>query len=359
MAPIVSEDMAKALTRPGPDANAPPPAAVRRPRAYDGDPEQVVDDTPFPAPELYFRVYESEEDEPDSKYRRDVYKLYDKWLKEHGRRWPEEGINTEDLVWLYNEAYREERERGRPADGGLLGGKGGGKGGQDGQKKRRSSGKRQHRLVPNEVPTLPGGGRGDVRTQPSAKQAAFDALEKTLPADPAERAAAVAAAKQARAAEVEAQGGAKNQGSSKPFVKRHAADEGHQSEQFEKGNLELLYDRYLWDAEGRPLYLNAGYGPKPRLGGNDETWMDVYAAVRPRVASEDVRDALWATDEFESDEDATEEEWLPEYVGAGVGITAEDPFNPQYSLRHSTHPLAPFPGEALKWASYVYDDGTT
>jgi len=29
------------------------------------------------------------------------------------------------------------------------------------------------------------------------------------------------------------------------------------------------------------------------------------------------------------------------------------------SLRHSTHPLAPFPGEPIKWSSYVYDDGTT
>ena len=38
---------------------------------------------------------------------------------------------------------------------------------------------------------------------------------------------------------------------------------------------------------------------------------------------------------------------------------AEDPLNPQYSLRHSAHPLAPFPGEPLKWDSYAYDDGTT
>ena len=65
------------------------------------------------------------------------------------------------------------------------------------------------------------------------------------------------------------------------------------------------------------------------------------------------------TDEFESDEDNTESEWEPEYVGAGLGLREEDPVNPQYSLRHSTHPLAPFPGEPLKWASYVYDDGTT
>jgi hypothetical protein len=366
MAPIVSEELAKALTRPGPADREPPPPAVRRPRAYDGDPEQVVDDTPFPAPELYFRVYESEEDEPDSKYRRDVYKLYDKWLKEHGRRWPEEGINTEDLVWLYNEAYKEERERGTPEDGGLLGKKGGGaagassssaqrkkKGGKKGRGGDGASTATTAQLVPNEIPTLPGGGRGELLAPPDA-QTALAALEKTLPADPAERAAAIAAAKRERD-----QAGGKPRSSSTRAPRKHAADEGHQSEQFERGNLELLYGRYLWDAEGRPAYFNAGRGSKPRLGGNDEMWMDVMGAVRPRAASEDVRDALWATDEFESDEDATEEEWLPEYVGAGLGITAEDPFNPQYSLRHSTHPLAPFPGEALKWASYVYDDGTT
>jgi hypothetical protein len=68
---------------------------------------------------------------------------------------------------------------------------------------------------------------------------------------------------------------------------------------------------------------------------------------------------VWATDEFESDEDNTESEWEPEFVGAGLGLTAEDPVNPQYSLRHSNHPLAPFPGEPLKWSSFVYDDGTT
>lgn len=50
---------------------------------------------------------------------------------------------------------------------------------------------------------------------------------------------------------------------------------------------------------------------------------------------------------------------LCRYAGAGMGLTAEDPINPQYSLRHSNHPLAPFPGEPLKWISYVYDDGTT
>lgn len=58
-------------------------------------------------------------------------------------------------------------------------------------------------------------------------------------------------------------------------------------------------------------------------------------------------------------QDNTESEWEPEYVGAGLGLKQEDPMNWQYNLRHSNHPLAPFPGEALKWNSYVYDDGTT
>ncbi len=90
------------------------------------------------------------------------------------------------------------------------------------------------------------------------------------------------------------------------------------------------------------------------------SWSDFYTAYRPRgVDTEEAREAVWATDEFESDEDATESEWGPEYVGAGLGLLAEDPLNPQYALRHSNHPLAPFPGEALKWSSYVYPDFTT
>ncbi len=52
-------------------------------------------------------------------------------------------------------------------------------------------------------------------------------------------------------------------------------------------------------------------------------------------------------------------QYVPDYVGAGLGLGGEDPLNPQWSLRHSNHPLAPFPGEALKWDSFVYDDGTT
>jgi hypothetical protein len=39
------------------------------------------------------------------------------------------------------------------------------------------------------------------------------------------------------------------------------------------------------------------------MGEGSEGWSDFYGSVRPRyVDSDDVRDALWATDEFESDE---------------------------------------------------------
>ena len=78
------------------------------------DPTVVRDDTPFPAPDLYFKVFDSERDEPDSKYREDVFKLYERWEKKYGRKWPENGLNTEDLVWLYNEAYRDEEEQQKP-----------------------------------------------------------------------------------------------------------------------------------------------------------------------------------------------------------------------------------------------------
>lgn len=72
------------------------------------DPTVVVDNTPFPNPDLYFKVFDSERDEPDTKYREDVFKLYERWEKKYGRKWPENGLNTEDLVWLYNEAYKDE-----------------------------------------------------------------------------------------------------------------------------------------------------------------------------------------------------------------------------------------------------------
>jgi hypothetical protein len=174
-------------------------------------------------------------------------------------------------------------------------------------------------------------------------EATEDVVERAvakLPADPKARAAAIQRAKEevADAAWV--------------------TDE-FESEDYEAGNLELLHNQYLWDREGKPTLMPDGPPDEAKGEGSDE-WDDVYASWRPRnVDTDDMREALWCTDEFESDEDNTESEWEPEFVGMGLGLKAEDPMNPQYSLRHSTHPLAPFPGEPLKWASYVYDDGTT
>ncbi len=45
-----------------------------------------------------------------------------------------------------------------------------------------------------------------------------------------------------------------------------------------------------------------------------------------------MRDALWATDEFESDEDNTESEWEPEYVGAGLGLEVRLRFLLQHQI---------------------------
>ena len=46
-------------------------------------------------------------------------------------------------------------------------------------------------------------------------------------------------------------------------------------------------------------------------------------------------------------------------VNKGSDAARYSPRNPQWWLAGSTHPYAPFVGNALKWESYVYDDGTT
>jgi hypothetical protein len=54
--------------------------------------------------------------------------------------------------------------------------------------------------------------------------------------------------------------------------------------------------------EGKPTIMPEG-PPREEMGEGSEGWSDFYGSVRPRyVDSDDVRDALWATDEFESDE---------------------------------------------------------
>lgn len=54
--------------------------------------------------------------------------------------------------------------------------------------------------------------------------------------------------------------------------------------------------------EGKPTIMPEG-PPKEEMGEGSDGWSDFYGSLRPRhVDSDDVRDALWATDEFESDE---------------------------------------------------------
>ncbi len=50
-------------------------AVPTEPKKEKQTPIDVIDSTPFPVPDLYFKVYESEEDEPESKIRRDVNKV--------------------------------------------------------------------------------------------------------------------------------------------------------------------------------------------------------------------------------------------------------------------------------------------
>lgn len=46
-------------------------------------------------------------------------------------------------------------------------------------------------------------------------------------------------------------------------------------------------------------------------------------------------------------------------VGRALDAPKRSPKDPQAWLQESNHPYAPFVGNALKWDSYVYDDGTT
>eukprot|EP00882_Tetradesmus_deserticola_P024695 GHRQ01027004.1.p1 GENE.GHRQ01027004.1~~GHRQ01027004.1.p1 ORF type:complete len:170 (+),score=67.02 GHRQ01027004.1:156-665(+) len=160
------------------------------------DPTVVVDTTPFPDPDLYFKVFDSERDEPDTKYREDVFKLYERWEKKYGRKWPENGLNTEDLVWLYNEAYKDE-------EGEQQGGK----------------------AMPKTYPIEQQDYEGQFMT---ATEDVADAALASLPKDRRARAAAVAKAK----AEVE--------------EGVWVTDE-FESEAYEMGNMEAVTGMYLWD----------------------------------------------------------------------------------------------------------------
>jgi hypothetical protein len=48
---------------------------------------------------------------------------------------------------------------------------------------------------------------------------------------------------------------------------------------------------------------------------------------------------------------------MPKHVGKGFGTPQGE--TAQWWLAGSVHPYAPFVGNALKWESYAYDDGTT
>ena len=49
----------------------------------------------------------------------------------------------------------------------------------------------------------------------------------------------------------------------------------------------------------------------------------------------------------------------PKKVGRGLDAATKSPKDPQFHLAGSNHPYAAFTGNALKWQSNVYDDGTT
>ena len=48
----------------------------------------------------------------------------------------------------------------------------------------------------------------------------------------------------------------------------------------------------------------------------------------------------------------------PKQVGKGIDAPKHRPLDPQTWLIGSNHPYSPFPGNALKWESWVWDDGT-
>lgn len=53
------------------------------------------------------------------------------------------------------------------------------------------------------------------------------------------------------------------------------------------------------------------------------------------------------------------EPYHPKQVGKALDAPGISPKDPQAWLHESSHPYSPFTGNALKWDSYVYDDGTT
>lgn len=191
------------------------PPALASQLAYGAD-RVVRDDTQFPVPELYFKVFDSEVDEPEGKIRRDVGKLYERWQKKYGRRWPENGMNTEDLVWLAEEAYKLPGASSQHTSAKALG------------------------LVPLEKDEYP----GEFITEPADDH-------------DAEGPAAGAGAKGAKPV-----GGKKT----KPNISNYEATaaggnwvtDEFESMDYEAGNMETLWGMYLWDREGKPTMMPDG-----------------------------------------------------------------------------------------------------
>ncbi|MEW5318158.1 MAG: hypothetical protein WDW38_009403 [Sanguina aurantia] len=346
--PEEPKEEASTVTQPSVAAEA--AVVPRPPNALQEDPTYQEDDATFPLPSLYFRVFDSEKDEPDSKVKADVFKLYERWQEKTGRRWPENGLQTEDMVWLAEEAHKKPgqgsgRSRAdRLADGDLV---------------LAEESEYQNQFIPESEETM--AAIADREAGASAADGSSTAATTT-----SGKAGSAGTGKKTPGSAAAAAG----TGGGTRLPRTHMSNyektvEGgvwvtdeYESQEIEAGNMEQLWNQYLFDEEGKPIFL--ARKPADKAGDEAEDWRDIHGSYRPRyVNSEDAREALWVTDEYESQEDNTESEWDPEYVGAGLGLRREDPINPQYSLRHSVHPLAPFPGEALKWASYVYPDGTT
>jgi hypothetical protein len=162
-----------------------------------------------------------------------VNKLYDRWLKKHGRKWPDNGLNTEDIVWLYEEAYKDE-EDATVAAAAAASGRAGGSGGKPGSRKLagQSAGGKAARRVNREREDIPG-------ELMESSDEALEAARKGLPKDPKARAAAIEQAKREYAAAT------------------WVTDE-FESSDYERGNLEAAQDLYLWDREGKTIAMPEG-----------------------------------------------------------------------------------------------------
>lgn len=214
----------------------------------DAEPTNVLQEAPgtirpaeepgesFPPEELYFRVFESEEDEPTARVKKGVLKLYERWEAENGRRWPKNGMNTEDLVWVEEELRKEKKQAKRRSA--LAGGKAGGAGPSSGG-------------IPGDIPPgLEVAEKAQFTDEfiPESKDSVASAMRATgLPGDKDLTYSVTAAGQGA-----------------------WVTDEV-ESQEYEAGNLETLFNMYLWDGNGEPLIMPPGE-PKLQEGEATEEW---------------------------------------------------------------------------------------